>query len=125
MKQKPPFIVLANLEHEFRFFRRSNWLFRCRTVMQVEFLSGLGAEVEKLPLFWLAAPLAGLIIQPIIGLSSDKTWTRLGRRIPFILIGSIFATSAMFFYAQFRVFRSFNANSGIWRHNVIIDGCLV
>ncbi|MFN8206160.1 MAG: SLC45 family MFS transporter [Bacteroidales bacterium] len=60
-------------------------------------LSALGANVEHLSYFWLAAPLAGLFVQPIIGLSSDKTWTRLGRRIPFILGGAIFATLAMFF----------------------------
>ncbi len=59
-------------------------------------LSGLGSHVETLSLFWLAAPLAGLIVQPIIGLSSDKAWTRLGRRIPFILGGSIFAALSMF-----------------------------
>jgi maltose/moltooligosaccharide transporter len=60
-------------------------------------LSALGANVEHLSYFWLAAPLAGLIVQPIIGLSSDKTWTRMGRRIPFILGGAIFAALAMFF----------------------------
>jgi maltose/moltooligosaccharide transporter len=60
-------------------------------------LSALGANVEHLSYFWLAAPLAGLIVQPIIGLSSDKTWTRLGRRIPFILGGAIVSALAMFF----------------------------
>ncbi len=59
-------------------------------------LSGLGSHVDKLSLFWLAAPFAGLIVQPIIGLSSDKTWTRLGRRIPFIIGGAILATVSMF-----------------------------
>lgn len=47
----------------------------------------LGADVSHLSYFWLAAPLAGMIIQPIIGLFSDGTWTRLGRRIPYILGG--------------------------------------
>ena len=60
-------------------------------------LSALGAKVEHLNYFWLAAPLAGLIVQPIIGLFSDNTWTRLGRRIPFILIGAIISALAMFF----------------------------
>jgi maltose/moltooligosaccharide transporter len=50
-----------------------------------------------LVIFGLAAPLAGLIVQPIIGLSSDKTWTRLGRRIPFIFGGAIVSALAMFF----------------------------
>lgn len=60
-------------------------------------LSALGADVEHLSYFWLAAPFAGLIVQPIIGLFSDKTWTRLGRRIPFILAGAIISALAMFF----------------------------
>jgi len=60
-------------------------------------LSAIGADPHHLSLFWLAAPLAGLIVQPIVGLSSDKTWTRLGRRIPFILGGSIVSAMAMFF----------------------------
>jgi maltose/moltooligosaccharide transporter len=60
-------------------------------------LSALGADVEHLSYFWLAAPLTGLLVQPIIGLSSDKTWTRLGRRIPFILGGALVSALAMFF----------------------------
>lgn len=60
-------------------------------------LSALGAEPHDLPLFWLAAPIAGLIVQPIIGMSSDRTWTRFGRRIPFILGGAIVSAIAMFF----------------------------
>ncbi|MBX9891697.1 MAG: MFS transporter [Chitinophagaceae bacterium] len=60
-------------------------------------LSALDADPHHLSLFWLAAPLAGLIVQPIVGLSSDKTWTKLGRRIPFILGGAIVSAGAMFF----------------------------
>lgn len=60
-------------------------------------LSALGADPHQLPLFWLAAPIAGLIVQPIIGLSSDRTWTKMGRRIPFILGGAIVSAIAMFF----------------------------
>lgn len=60
-------------------------------------LSSLDADPHHLSLFWLAAPVAGLIVQPIVGLSSDKTWTRLGRRIPFILGGAIVSALAMFF----------------------------
>lgn len=60
-------------------------------------LSAVGADVHHLSLFWLAAPVAGLIVQPIVGLSSDKTWTRFGRRIPFILGGAVVSAIAMFF----------------------------
>lgn len=55
----------------------------------------LGADVSHLSYFWLAAPLAGMIIHPIIGLFSDGTWTRLGRRIPYILGGSIVSALAL------------------------------
>lgn len=55
----------------------------------------LGADVSHLSYFWLAAPLAGMIVQPIVGLFSDGTWTRLGRRIPYILGGSVVSTIAL------------------------------
>ena len=55
----------------------------------------LGADLHQLSYFWLAAPIAGLIVQPIVGLFSDGTWTRFGRRIPFILGGAIISTIAL------------------------------
>lgn len=58
-------------------------------------LNDLGADLHSLSLFWLAAPLTGLIVQPIIGGASDRTWNFLGRRGPFILGGAIFATLGM------------------------------
>ena len=58
--------------------------------------SYLGAEESKLPLLWLAGPMTGLIIQPIIGAMSDKTITRWGRRTPYFLIGAIFCSLALF-----------------------------
>lgn len=57
----------------------------------------LGADVDRLPLLWLAAPLTGLIVQPIIGSMSDRTWGRLGRRRPYFLVGAILASVALFF----------------------------
>ncbi len=56
----------------------------------------LGAEVEQIPILWIAAPLTGLIIQPIIGYFSDRTWNRLGRRRPYFLVGAILASLALF-----------------------------
>lgn len=56
-----------------------------------------GADPHNIGFFWLAAPLAGFIVQPIVGMSSDKTWTKLGRRIPFILGGAFVSAFAMFF----------------------------
>ncbi len=60
-------------------------------------LSSLGANLKTLPLFWLAAPLMGIIVQPIVGGASDRTWNRLGRRLPYILGGAIISVVAMFF----------------------------
>jgi maltose/moltooligosaccharide transporter len=59
--------------------------------------SYLGAEESKLPLLWLAGPMTGLIIQPIVGAMSDKTITRWGRRTPYFLVGAIFCSLALFF----------------------------
>ena len=55
----------------------------------------LGADPDKLSILWLAAPVTGLIIQPLIGQSSDRCWTRLGRRRPFILGGALLASLAL------------------------------
>ncbi|BBN81261.1 MFS transporter [Pseudoalteromonas sp. A25] len=56
----------------------------------------LGASVDDIPILWVAAPLTGLIVQPIIGYWSDKTWGRLGRRRPFFLYGAILTTLSLF-----------------------------
>ncbi len=56
----------------------------------------LGANIDDIPILWVAAPLTGLIIQPIIGYFSDRTWTKLGRRKPYFLAGAILASAALF-----------------------------
>ena len=58
-------------------------------------LQTYGADVEQLSFFWLAAPLTGMIIQPIIGHYSDRTWCRLGRRRPFFLVGALLTAVAL------------------------------
>lgn len=59
----------------------------------------LGAKIEAIPILWIAAPLTGLIVQPIIGHISDKTWLGTwGRRRPFFLLGAILGSIALFFY---------------------------
>ncbi|HHP7242601.1 MAG TPA: MFS transporter [Cyclobacteriaceae bacterium] len=55
----------------------------------------LGADIESIPILWIAAPVTGLIVQPIIGHYSDRTWTGLGRRRPYFLIGAILASIAL------------------------------
>ncbi|MEQ9049636.1 MAG: MFS transporter, partial [Marinoscillum sp.] len=58
-------------------------------------LQNFGADVEHLSWFWLAAPVTGLIVQPIIGHYSDRTWNRMGRRKPYFLAGAILASIAL------------------------------
>src|SRR5476651_841369 len=60
-------------------------------------LRSFGADVDQLPAFWLVAPLTGMIVQPLIGHYSDRTWNRLGRRKPYFLTGGILACVALLF----------------------------
>lgn len=60
-------------------------------------LRSFGADVEQLPMFWIVAPLVGMIVQPIIGHYSDKTWNRLGRRKPYFLTGALLSSAALIF----------------------------
>ena len=55
----------------------------------------LGANIETIPILWIAAPVTGLIVQPIVGYYSDKTWGKLGRRRPYFLVGAILASIAL------------------------------
>jgi maltose/moltooligosaccharide transporter len=55
----------------------------------------LGAKVENIPILWIAAPVSGLLIQPIVGHMSDKTWNRMGRRKPYFLVGAILSSLAL------------------------------
>ncbi len=55
----------------------------------------LGAQKDELPILWLAAPVTGLLVQPIVGYYSDRTWNKLGRRRPFFLAGAILASIAL------------------------------
>src|SRR5690348_12940137 len=55
----------------------------------------LGAGLEQVPLLWIAAPLSGFVVQPLIGYCSDRTWTRLGRRRPYFLAGALLAATAL------------------------------
>ncbi len=56
----------------------------------------LGASMDDIPMLWIAAPLTGLIVQPIVGYLSDRTWTGLGRRRPYFLVGAVLSSLALF-----------------------------
>jgi maltose/moltooligosaccharide transporter len=55
----------------------------------------LGARVEDIPILWIAAPVTGLLVQPLVGYASDRTWNRLGRRRPYFLVGAVLASLAL------------------------------
>ena len=58
--------------------------------------STMGADPKSLGFFWILPPLMGMIVQPIVGVASDKTWTRFGRRIPYLIVGAVLAVLVMF-----------------------------
>ena len=55
----------------------------------------LGADPHSLSFFWILPPLMGMIVQPLVGKYSDRTWTRFGRRIPYLFLGSLIAIAVM------------------------------
>lgn len=88
-------------------------------------LQTYGADVEQLSLFWLAAPLTGMIIQPIVGHYSDRTWCRLGRRRPFFLVGAIFTAIALILMPNAGLFLSPGAEVALLSPVLIGAGMLM
>lgn len=70
-------------------------------------LQNFGADVSHLSWFWIIAPLMGLIVQPIVGHYSDQTWTKLGRRRPYFLVGAILASIGLVLMPQADIFIAF------------------
>ncbi len=66
-----------------------------------------GADVHELSWFWIVAPLTGLIVQPIVGYYSDRTWTKLGRRRPYFLVGAILASIGLILMPNAQMFTAF------------------
>ncbi len=69
--------------------------FALQNVNTSRILRSFGADVDQLPAFWIVAPLVGMIVQPLIGHYSDRTWTRLGRRKPYFLTGALLSAIAL------------------------------
>src|SRR5699024_9549516 len=66
-----------------------------------------GADVQSLSWFWIIPPLVGLIVQPIVGHYSDKTWTRFGRRKPYFIVGAVLASIGLVMMPQAGIFTAF------------------
>ena len=99
MEQKPRLSLLQIFNMSFGFFGiQIGFGLQSSNVSRI--FQTLGAEEGDIPILWLAAPLTGLLIQPIIGYLSDRTWTRLGRRRPFFLIGAILSAIALIIMPQ-------------------------
>jgi maltose/moltooligosaccharide transporter len=93
-KPRLSFVQIWNMSFGF-FGIQFGWMLQMGNMSAIyEFL---GAKPEDIPMLWLAAPLTGLIVQPIIGYMSDRTWTRLGRRRPYFLVGAILSSVALIF----------------------------
>ncbi len=94
MKQKPDlnFWKLWNLSFGF-FGVQIAYALQGANISRI--FATLGADPHSLGYFWILPPLMGLLVQPIVGTLSDKTWTRFGRRIPYLFVGAAFAVTVM------------------------------
>src|ERR1051326_4285615 len=96
MQQKPRLSFWQIWNMSFGFFG-IQFVFGLQQGNVSNLFKNLGAKTDDIPILWLAAPLTGLIVQPIIGSLSDRTWNRLGRRRPYFLTGAILSALALFF----------------------------
>lgn len=95
LKEKPQLSFWQIWNMSFGFFGiQFGWALQLSNVSRI--FTDLGAEISEIAILWIAAPVTGLIVQPIIGHMSDKTWNKLGRRRPYFLVGAIFASIALF-----------------------------
>ena len=94
MKQKPnlPFWSLWNLSFGF-FGVQIAYALQSANISRI--FRTLGANPHELSYFWILPPLMGIIVQPIVGSPRDRTWCRLGRRIPYLFVGAIVAVAVM------------------------------
>lgn len=91
---KPRLSLLAIGNLSFGFFG-IQIAFALQTANVSRIFQTLGASIDGLPILWIAGPVTGLLVQPIIGYLSDRTWSRFGRRRPYFLAGAIFGTLAL------------------------------
>ncbi|SFD60877.1 MFS transporter [Pseudoalteromonas denitrificans] len=106
MKNKPPLSFWQIWNVSFGFLG-VQFGFALQNANVSRILSDLGADLHSLSLFWLVAPIMGLLIQPLVGAASDRTWNRFGRRNPYILLGAICATLGMLLMPNAPLFVAF------------------
>ncbi len=94
MKQKPNMNFWGLWNLSFGFFG-VQIAYALQSVNISRIFATLGADPHQLSFFWILPPLMGMVVQPIIGMLSDKTWCRFGRRIPYLFVGAIIAVAVM------------------------------
>ena len=94
MKTKPDLSTAKLWNISFGFFG-VQIAYALQTVNISRIFQTLGADPKALSFFWILPPLMGLIVQPFVGQMSDKTWTRFGRRVPYLIVGSALAVIVM------------------------------
>jgi maltose/moltooligosaccharide transporter len=98
-KGKKPLLSLSQIINMSVGFLGIQFAFGLQNANVSRIFQTLGAKIDEIPILWIAAPLTGLILQPIIGHMSDKTWLgKLGRRRPYFMVGAILASLALFVF---------------------------
>lgn len=93
-KQKPDLSFMGLFNLSFGFFGvQIAYALQSGNISRI--FSTIGADPKSLSFFWILPPLMGMIVQPIVGMLSDKTWCRLGRRIPYLIVGALIAVLVM------------------------------
>ena len=94
MKQKPNMGIMGLWNLSFGFFGvQIAYALQSANISRI--FATLGADPHNLSYFWILPPLMGILVQPIVGTLSDKTWCRYGRRIPYLFIGATVAVLVM------------------------------
>lgn len=94
MKQKPDLNFWKLFNISFGFFGvQIAYALQSANISRI--FATLGADPHQLSFFWILPPLMGMLVQPLIGMMSDKTWCRFGRRIPYLFVGAIIAVAVM------------------------------
>lgn len=94
MKQKPDLTRMALFNLSFGFFGvQIAYALQSGNISRI--FATMGADPKTLSFFWILPPLMGMIVQPLVGVLSDKTWCRLGRRIPYLIAGAVVAVLVM------------------------------